>query len=164
MPLTDSSRLVRPSGIYRRAGASGTTTPIVNFVRAPARKPVEKRVPRTGALTPPVRPEPIAAPATLQSARELADAGQLAAARAVCERLLARAAGDPAIYSLLGVVALAEGRPAEAAESFRKALYLDPDHPEALGHMVVICDGRGDAAQAAAFRKRLARAVREEPA
>ena len=66
-------------------------------------------------------------------------------------RAVARpAASDPDVYSLLGVVHLAEGRPADAAEAFRKALYLDPDHPDALGHMIVICDSRGDIAQAAA--------------
>jgi chemotaxis protein methyltransferase WspC len=157
-------------GIYQRTGLSDTTRPAI-VVGPPERKPVShpaaiapQRVARAGGTTPIVRAESIAAHDTLEAARVLADAGQLVAARSVCERMLARAASDPNVYSLLGVVNLAEGRPADAADSFRKALYLDPDHQDALGHMIVICDNRGDIAQAAALRKRLARTVREEPA
>jgi chemotaxis protein methyltransferase WspC len=158
-------------GIYQRGALPGPVAQQVKPSRPPARKPISLRqavmrqpsASNEGAA-PPARPDPIAAPETLETARELADAGQLTAARSLCERLLAQAAGDAGIHALLGVVDLAEGRAAEAAESFRKALYLDPNHPDALTHMIVICDNRGDSVQAAALRKRLARAVREEPA
>jgi chemotaxis protein methyltransferase WspC len=158
-------------GIYRRAGVSDTPSTSTGAVRPPARtqsKRLATAVPqpanRPGPLTRVARPEPPAKPESLETARDLADAGQLAAARAVCERLLARTPGDPNLHSLTGIVALAEGRTASAAESFRKALYLDPNHSDALEHMIVICDGRGDSAQAAVLRKRLARVRREETA
>jgi chemotaxis protein methyltransferase WspC len=156
-------------GIYRRAAASGAVTPDETSIRPAAPKPVSRSataaqqgVQRLEASTYPAPPERTVAPTSLEGARKLADAGQLAAARSMCERLLAQTTGDPNIYSLLGVVDLAEGRAAEAAKSFRKAIYLDPNHPEALSHMIVICDSTGDTAQATALRKRLARSVREE--
>ena len=43
------------------------------------------------------------------------------------------------------------------SNAFRKALYLAPDHPDALSHLVVLAERRGDADQAAALRRRLAR-------
>jgi chemotaxis protein methyltransferase WspC len=96
----------------------------------------------------------------VQAVRELADAGHLTDARTACERALA---GTPtaSLFSLLGVIHLAAGRPGDAAAAFRKALYLDPDHPEALTHMIVVCEQRGDPGQAAGLRRRLARVERE---
>jgi chemotaxis protein methyltransferase WspC len=39
----------------------------------------------------------------------------------------------------------AAGRVREAAEHYRKALYLDPQHPEALVHLAVALQKQGDA-------------------
>ena len=154
-------------GIYWRTGAvAPEVDPGWPAPRKPASRPANvarQREVKNVEVAAPARPEPIVAPESLETVRRMADTGQLGEARAACARLLARAPGDPDIYSLLGVVDLAEGRPTEAAESFRKALYLAPNHPDALSHMIVICDSRGDIAQAAALRKRLARARREEP-
>jgi len=88
--------------------------------------------------------------------RQLADAGRLAEARAACERAVA-AAPSASLFSLLGALDLAGDSPDAAAEAFRRALYLDPDHREALTHMIVLCERRGEAAQAAGLRRRLAR-------
>jgi chemotaxis protein methyltransferase WspC len=57
------------------------------------------------------------------------------------------------------VIHLAAGRADDAFHAFRKALYLSPDHPEAMAHMAGLCERRGDAARAAALRRRLARTV-----
>jgi len=156
-------------GIYRRSSAGGPATrvldsgPMVSKVAARPATSAHQSVPLTSECTSPARLEPIAAPATLETARKLADSGRLADARGLCLLLLAQAGADPNVYSLLGAVDLAEGHPTDAAESFRKALYLDPNHSDALGHMIVICDSKGDLAQATALRKRLARQVQKEP-
>lgn len=97
--------------------------------------------------------------AALAAAREMADAGQLDAARTACEREIGANRPTADLFSLLGVVHLAAGRPDDAAGAFRKALYLDPDHAEALTHMIVLHEQRGDAAPAAGLRRRLARAA-----
>jgi chemotaxis protein methyltransferase WspC len=65
-------------------------------------------------------------------------------------------------YTLLGTIHLAEGHSDDAAQAFRRALYLDPDNAEAISHMIVISDRKGNATQAAAFRGRLARQLRED--
>jgi chemotaxis protein methyltransferase WspC len=58
---------------------------------------------------------------------------------------------------LLGVLHLAAGLADDATDAFRKALYLDPDDAEALTHMIVLCEQRGDPGQAAGLRRRLDR-------
>ncbi|HYH69640.1 MAG TPA: CheR family methyltransferase [Urbifossiella sp.] len=95
-------------------------------------------------------------PPTTATARELADAGKLDAARAVCE-MAVRAGPSAEWYSLLGVIDLAAGRAADAEASFRRALYLNPDHREALTHLAMLCDRRGDAGPASGLRRRLSR-------
>lgn len=135
-------------------------------VKATGSRPVPAPSPRQPAiahgLTPPVVDLP---PATdsLAVARGLADAGRLDDAVAACERAAkGRATADG--YSLLGIIELARGRADAAAGAFRKALYLDPDHPEALSHMIVLCDRRGEPARAESLRRRLARVEREASA
>lgn len=153
-------------GVYRRGEAREAFRPII---REPEVRPNARTTPppmpvMAQAVQPEhvPRSEPVLATATLEMARELADAGRLGEARAACARLIDRNVADPDIYSLLGVVRLAQGAPEDAAVAFRKALYLDPNHAEAIGHMIVICIGRGDAAQAISLRRRLARLVAKE--
>ena len=93
----------------------------------------------------------------LREGRSLADAGKLEAARTVCENALGEASPTACLFSLLGVIHLASGRQEDASVAFRKALYLDPDHAEALTHMVVLCEQRGDPGQAEGLRRRLNR-------
>lgn len=99
----------------------------------------------------------------LTVARGLADAGRLDDAVAACERA-ARGRATAEGFSLLGIIELARGQAEAAAVAFRKALYLDPDHPEALSHMIVLCERRGDTARADSLRRRLARVEREATA
>ena len=92
--------------------------------------------------------------------RDLANAGRLEEARMVCHRgLLGRPTAE--LYSLLGVIHLAAGRQDDAGEAFRKALYLDPEHREALTHTMVLSEHLGDLALADGLRRRLARLDRE---
>jgi len=141
-------------GIYRRTG------PVSDIV---------SRLEAVRVVTPPPAPAKQSAVVLAQSggpagatslelARGLADAGRLGEARAACELLVSAKIALPDTYTLLGAIHQAEGRTADAAEAFRRALYLAPGHREALSHMIVICDRKGDSMQAIAFRKRLARA------
>ena len=83
-------------------------------------------------------------------------------ARDVCERLVRARATDADALALLGVIHLAAGRPDEAFDALRKALYLAPDHVEAVSHMMALCERRGDKAHAAALKRRLDRLTRAE--
>ncbi len=93
----------------------------------------------------------------LDHARSLANAGRLSEARVACEELVRSQSQLPDAYSLLGVIHFAEGRFSEAAEVFRKALYLSPNHLEALTHLIILCNARGDTPQATLLQKRLNR-------
>jgi chemotaxis protein methyltransferase WspC len=95
--------------------------------------------------------------ATLESARQLADAGKLAEAAAACETVISRGGPSAPAYYLLGLVKDAADD-AEAAAFYRKALYLDPDHYEALIHLALLLERTGDAANARTFRRRAERA------
>ena len=160
----------REFGIYRRAGASeAPIRPSDDFIRPPAYQatprmpPLHVPVAARDALSQKAHGSKQTQPVSiLELARELADAGRLPQARAACEQLIGQTTDDPEVYSLLGVVRLAQGSPEDAAVAFRKALYLDPNQAEAIAHMIVICDARGDAAQAASLRRRLARLTAKE--
>lgn len=157
--------------VFRRADAGGRDTHnrTSDVGNHPARLPVAhsasplaalRRTTTAVELSPPLVLPPRTPPDPLAEARRLADAGQLAEALALCEREIARRP-TPNLFTLLGVIHLAARHTGPATEAFRKALYLDPNHADALTHMAVLCEARGDATQAAALRKRLAR-VQEE--
>ncbi len=137
-------------GIYRRVGVGST---------------VHKVVPRAEVPEPAQTPAPVVAATTtgpLGAARLLADAGRLDEARAACEALLRARPSDADALALLGVVHSASGRTNDAFDALRKALYLAPDHAEAMAHMMALCERRGDTARAAALRRRLARLTPKE--
>ena len=128
--------------------------------------PPVRSQPKSGVFSkpalPPVPEKPavkVAEPACdlLHAGRSLADAGKLDDARVHCEELLVDSIPSAGLYSLIGVIHLAAGRSDEATDSFRKALYLDPECPEALSHMAVLCEQRGDPGQAEGLRRRLGR-------
>jgi chemotaxis protein methyltransferase WspC len=89
----------------------------------------------------------------LARARTLADAGRLD--DALTE--VARAGSTADAFSLLGVIQQARGDRAAAGAAFRKALYLDPAHREALTYAMLLADQLSDAGRAAVLRERLAR-------
>jgi chemotaxis protein methyltransferase WspC len=89
----------------------------------------------------------------LDRARRLADAGRLE--DALTEAAQASPSADA--FSLVGVIQQARGDLAAAVAAFRKALYLNPVHSEALTHAMLIADHQGNADRAAILRERLAR-------
>jgi chemotaxis protein methyltransferase WspC len=123
--------------------------------------------PAAGRRKPPVRPRitatpplPVAVPepATgLDEAWRLADEGAFEAASALCDGLIAGAPAEPEHHYLRGVLNEARDQLQAAEESFRKALYLDPDHYGALLHMSALCQRRGEPGQGELFRRRAER-------
>jgi chemotaxis protein methyltransferase WspC len=104
-------------------------------------------------------PEKIPANAVddLALARRLADSGNLSAALERVEQALA-AAPTAEGYHVLGLIRDATGDSTAAMESYRKALYLDPDHLDAMLHLAFLLERGGDAASAQRFRERARRA------
>jgi chemotaxis protein methyltransferase WspC len=92
----------------------------------------------------------------LEQARRLADSGHLNEAAAICEAHLRYNRCSASAYYLLGLVRDAGGD-ATAADCYRKALYLEPNHYESLLQMALLAQKNGDAAAARNFRRRAQR-------
>ncbi|CAD6526531.1 CheR family methyltransferase [Paraburkholderia sabiae] len=119
------------------------------------------RAPQTAKARPPQAqeaPQP-AAEQSLDAARRLADAGEFdAAERLAHQHAIVHGPNVDAFY-LLGLIADARGRGADAADFYRKALYLDPSHYEALTHLAALLDIGGDRAGAQNLMQRAQRSA-----
>lgn len=98
-------------------------------------------------------------PATLDGARRLADIGQLAEAERGAHRYTLEHGPHADAFFLLGLIADARGQADHAQDFYRKALYLDPDHYEALTHLAVLLDAAGDTAASKRMMNRAQRVL-----
>ncbi|MBY4796491.1 MCP methyltransferase, partial [Burkholderia multivorans] len=85
---------------------------------------------------------------TLEDAQALANAGAFDEAERVLAQFSARVGPHADAFYLLGLIADARGRAADASDFYRKALYLRPTHHEALTHLATLLDAGGDRAGA----------------
>jgi chemotaxis protein methyltransferase WspC len=92
-------------------------------------------------------------------ARRLADQGRLGEAAEICTRHVQGHRPTAAAFYLLGLVSDAAGHHLEAREHYRKTLYLDPDHTEALVHLAALLEMHGDTAGARRMNDRARRAT-----
>lgn len=125
-------------------------------VRKPAPSPFCTVAPR-----PPQATAPVARPDTEQlllQAFQLADQGHMDEAAACCETLLRNKVHQADAHYLLGIIREAAGNTRDAEQLFRKAVYLQPDHYEALVHLSVICEKTGDPETARRLLNRASRA------
>src|SRR5206468_10739626 len=106
--------------------------------------------------TPVLRESPTRA-TLLDQARQRADVGQHAFALDLCQTIQDRFGPSADVYRLTSVIHQARQHRPAAAQAFRKALYLEPNHREALMHLMLLCQQHGDQTQAAVLRKRLER-------
>ena len=112
------------------------------------------------------RANPSAASATAASlveARRLADAGQFDKAEHEAQKFVILNGTDAEAFYLLGLIADARGRTADASDYYRKALYLAPAHYEALTHLAALLDMTGDSAGAQQLMRRAQRAAAKMP-
>ncbi|VVD92576.1 CheR family methyltransferase [Pandoraea soli] len=100
--------------------------------------------------------------AQLEQARVAADAGDFVRAVALCRSVLATDRANAQAEYLLGLVEDARGDAQGALVHYRRALYLDPGHYEALVHCAAQLDARGDTAGARRLLERAERAERTE--
>jgi chemotaxis protein methyltransferase WspC len=92
----------------------------------------------------------------LAFAEQLADKGQLVEAAEICEASLREGGPSARAFHLLGLIRDCAGDQHQASEFYRKALYLEPNHYDALIHLALLKDksGAGDAAKALKNRAR----------
>jgi chemotaxis protein methyltransferase WspC len=110
-------------------------------------------------------PLPESSALLLAEAAALADQGRNDEAAARCEAALSRFGPSAPAFFLLGLVRQSSAQLAEAETCFRKTVYLDPAHDEALFALALIAERRGDTSTAARYRRRAdrARAKKEKP-
>lgn len=159
-----SAKLPFAFAFRKGAAASPESAPaIAHDVKRP---PVAR--PRASFLVTPkpshVRPagQAVASPANpptvgLDEAERLANQGHLAEAAKHCEAHLREHGPSPEALYLLGLVRDADGSQAQAAETYRKVLYLDPNHHEALVHLALLLAKCGDRAGAQVLQQRARR-------
>ena len=94
---------------------------------------------------------------TLLSIRELADTGRLSEATKLCETYIQQNSTDVEAYVLLGQIYQGQSMEIQAEKSFQKALYLEPNEYNALVHLSLIAENRGDTAKAALLKRRILR-------
>ncbi|WP_433705868.1 CheR family methyltransferase [Paraburkholderia sacchari] len=114
------------------------------------------RIAAPGLATPGIATPAVA---TLASARRLADSGALDEAARAAAQVAQASPQDAEAWYLLGLIADAQGRPALALEHYRKALYLEPGHYEALTHLAALLEVQGDAEGARRLMRRAERAA-----
>jgi len=130
----------------------------------PQRRPTPATAAMPAAAPPATRPAAEPAPdERLADARALADEGHLAEAAQLCESLLAEHHDAVDAYLLLAVIRNTAGEPDEAEALLRKALYLDPNHCEALALLALLLERGQRHEEALGVRQRLERCQRRRP-
>ncbi len=111
---------------------------------------------------PPVKVMPTDAGDLLSQIATLANEGKSAEARAACERYLSSHPPAAQVFYWLGLLSDVAGSALEAQGYYRKALYLEPQHPQALMHLAALLESQGDSAGARRLQARAARSERAD--
>lgn len=167
---------IAQSFAFRYPDASSPTAPVARTLkktaalhkphRQPAVEPTRVAEPRMRLAANhghrPAAAQAVPAPdlaGQLQAIASLADQGRLAEARQGCERLLAAHGPSAEAFYWLGLLCDAGGKADEAQVFYRKALYLQPQHREALGHLAALLMAQGDLGAARRLQARAALGV-----
>ena len=139
--------------------------------------PLPLRQPARSVTPPPVRQRPFAtvtplpvatkaanpdAATLLANIAALANEGKSAEARAACESYLRSHEPVAQVFYWLGLLSDVAGSAFEAQGFYRKALYLEPQHPDALMHLAALLQSQGDTAGARRLQDRAARSERAD--
>jgi chemotaxis protein methyltransferase WspC len=161
--LTPRGREASLPGAFAAAAALARKAPT-----PPNAAGLTPHIPRAGkpAAGAPVPPAMAAAgdETLLAHARQLADAGKLVEADSACREFLAQQPESAEAYFILGLLAEASRKPADAEAQLKRCLYLQPDHYEALCHLALLQEQGGNRSAAATLKARAARAFqRQQP-
>jgi chemotaxis protein methyltransferase WspC len=95
----------------------------------------------------------------LAFAEQLADKGEFQQAVEICEVYLREEGPSARAFHLLALIRDSAGDQQQASDFYRKALYLEPDHYDALVHLALLKDKSGDSAGAKTLKSRARRAL-----
>lgn len=121
-----------------------------------SKRPAHSQLPKpaAAAMLTPTNKAPVNG---LEAASLLADQGLLVDAAKSCEEYLKNHGPSAQAFYLLGLVRDTSGNSPEAAEYYRKALYLDPHHQETLLHLAFLQEKQGNPSGARMLHSRLQR-------
>ncbi|MBA1189657.1 chemotaxis protein CheR [Pseudomonas entomophila] len=162
---------MRPLGVpqsfaYVRQAPSPAPRAPTSQPRAFSSPPAPRPMPAPSRPLRPMMPAstPVAAPVRrdgeaemLAQIRAQANAGDSDEARRTCQRYLQQFEPRAQVFYWLGLLSDTAGDTAQAQQLYRKALYLEPQHAEALAQLAALLTASGDAPGA---RRLLARAAR----
>lgn len=170
---------VRRSGFIPVPGAERSFL----FHHRPADVVASPPVPRSTSIAPRVRPRTLAPPPRvtapslriqrtpavhvvaafdnqlIEALSRLADAGRLADAIELGEKAAQARDASADLLALMGTTYDAMDDPVRAESCYRRALYLEPSHADALLHLALLMEHRGDAAAATRLRARARRTL-----
>ena len=130
--------------------------PLAAPAKAPAPAPVPAKVPAKATVKAAAKVP--ADPATLlEQARRLADQGDFQASSDACKAALALDPHSAQAYFILGMVSDCRKDAAGAADYWRRCVYLQPDHYDALCHLALLEGQQGNSSEAASYQRRAAR-------
>jgi len=109
---------------------------------------------------PSATPDKTDAAALLANVAALANEGKSAEARAACDHYLRHHEPVAQVFYWLGLLSDVAGSVLEAQGFYRKALYLEPQHSDALMHLAALLQSQGDAVGARRLQDRAARSER----
>lgn len=152
-------RKVEPNAAASRSNATATLPSRVTAPPPVQIAPQSQVAPRGTEPPPRKTPKP---GNSIETARQLADQGQLLEAAAMCERLLLENGANADAYCLLGVVLHGLENLQRAEECFDRAIYLDGRCYDAVVHLALIKEHRGDSAGAEILRRRADRIQQQQ--
>jgi chemotaxis protein methyltransferase WspC len=145
---------------FRRAQLEDASWPRPTFPPIPGLPGIAKPM-TTLAVRAPQKPERARVEARssppkngIAEAFALADQGRLVEAAALCEEQMREHGPSAQAFYLMGLICSADGRLYAADRCYRKALYLDEKHVDAMIHLAVLLEEQGDKRGAKRLRDR----------
>ncbi|MBD9608867.1 chemotaxis protein methyltransferase WspC [Pseudomonas sp. PvR086] len=162
--IPQSFAFSRQSALEPPATFTPMSLPVQQPLRSVTPPPVRSRPFATVVPIPQAAATPSATPSDaatlLANIAALANEGKSAEARTACESYLRSHEPVAQVFYWLGLLSDVAGSALEAQGFYRKALYLEPQHPDALMHLAALLQSQGDTAGARRLQARAARSER----
>jgi chemotaxis protein methyltransferase WspC len=159
-PPWSASAPLTPSGAAsyaRTTGASAVLSAMTRDRSDATPSAMMSTAKATTTVAPPHTPALAAENASFVAMNALADKGHFEQALAACSVHLERFGPSASVFYRQGLFHDAARRPDAAQEAYRKTLYLEPHHPQALLQLAALLEAAGDAQGAARLRQRMSR-------
>ena len=140
-----------------RSAAQPVTRRPVRWTAAVVRPARESHRSAVAAQPPPAIDRSFPRRTGIDEAKQLADRGRFVEAALHCEEDVRQHGPSADAFHLLGLVCDAGGNHLDAGSYYRKALYLDPNHSEALMHLALLMEHQGRQTEAQVLRNRMKR-------